>query len=154
MKKTIFSALLTAVTSTSVWAEPASWSAGIHAVIHPSVASATGGSWYAYTVTGGMVLHHADTDYSLSIHCTGLDRMGDGGLSGNGACEWTDADGGVLYVELATSDKGNRYRVSGGSGRWAGASGELTSVFGFLPGPSDAFVLATETGAGAIELQP
>lgn len=152
--KTMLSGL---VVSSAVFAQAAfsavvSWTAGVHAVIHPSVAAADGGSFYAYTVTGGMTLKLDGNDHALSIHCTGLDRAGESGLRGQGACTWTDADGGVLSVELETSEAGNAYTITGGTGRWAGAKGELNSSFAFLPGPSETFILGTESGSGQLVL--
>ncbi len=144
--------LATALVAPTAFAGDVSWSAGVHAVIHPTVAMTDGAAFYAYTVTGGMTLEMGQEQVPLSIHCTGLDKAAESGLSGQGACAWTDADGGVLSVELKTSDAGNAYTITGGTGRWAAAKGQLTSSFAFLPGPSDAYMLGTEKGSGQLEL--
>ena len=124
---------------------------GFHATAHSPVATGTDAQAYAYGVRGGTLLQaDGGARYRFSIDCTGLDRMVNGKTVGTGHCAWSDAGGDLLYVSLQTGPEGNRYKISGGTGVWADATGTIKTRFTYLPSPADNLYLGVEEGTGTL----
>ena len=125
---------------------------GFSAVGHPAIATGEKSQAFTYSVTGGSILTMENGDkVRVSIDCAGIDAEGgDQNTEGHGHCVWRDADDDKLFVALKTQASGNRYSVSGGTGKWSGASGSIDTVFTYLPAPAADIYLGVEEGKGTI----
>ena len=139
-----------AFAASAVTAAPATFSSGLKAEVHREIATGPNSKSFTYTVLGATNLTvQGQAARALSVECIGIDSEANGGTSGQGSCIWKETNNDVLYLALKTSGSGNRYTVTGGTGRWAGATGEFNTTFTYLPGPQNALLL-TESGRGQI----
>ena len=123
-----------------------------HATLERQIATGPEGSALIYSVLGASVIRDGSgNSYPVSIECLGIDLLGGSEeTSGRGYCLWRDADDEHLYVKVETSGEKNRYRVTGGSGKWSGAAGEISSGFAYLPAPTAEEFLGAEKGSGKL----
>lgn len=123
---------------------------GFHAVTERLISTGLEQSAFVYSVLGAIQLtDKAGRRWSFSIDCLGFDEVGSTqGTAGIGRCSWADADSDKLYVSLQTEGESNRYKIKGGTGKWAGAQGEIVSHFEYLPAPSADVYLGVDRGRG------
>ena len=109
-------------------------------------------SAFVYSVLGGTRLTASNgSSWRLSIECLGFDELGgQHGTAGTGRCIWSDGNGDQLFVTVSTVGEGNRYDVTGGTGKWLGATGQIDTVFTYLPAPSEIVFLGVDEGKGSI----
>lgn len=128
---------------------------GFHAEAHPAIASGSDSTSYSYNVLGGTRLTTRGGErFLFSISCTGLDRAQGSQTTGSGRCAWSDGDNDMIYVQTDTGVDGNRYTITGGSGKWANARGSIHTRFTYLPSPREHLYLGVEEGSGIISHQP
>lgn len=144
----LFLALLAGATAAP---QPVTMTGGFQAEAHREIASGADSKAMVYSVLGSIRLAIGKAEpQPLSVECLGFDETGKGGATvGEGRCVWKDAAGDALYVSLATKGSGNSYTVTGGTGKWAGASGELVTSFAYLPAP-EGVLLLSEAGSGQL----
>ena len=139
-----------AFVASAVTAAPATFSSGLEAEVHREIATGPNSKSFTYTVLGATNLTvQGQAARALSVECIGIDSEAKSGTSGQGSCIWKENNTDVLYLALKTSASGNRYTVTGGTGKWAGATGEFDTSFTYLPGPQNVLLL-TENGRGEI----
>lgn len=131
--------------------EPVTFSGGFQAAAHREIATVGGGKAMVYSVLGSIQLRFGDAaPRPLSAECVGFDESGGSSpTTGTGRCLWRDADGDRLFVSLTTRGSENVYEVTGGTGKWTSAAGQLRTTFHYLPAPEGTFLLA-ESGIGRI----
>lgn len=130
---------------------PVTLTGGFQAEVHREIVSGSDKKAMVYSVLGSlrMAIGKAGPQ-PFSAECLGFDETGTRGVTtGIGRCVWKDAAGDALYVTIATQGDGNGYTVTGGTGKWANASGELATKFIYLPAPEGVFLLS-EAGSGQI----
>jgi hypothetical protein len=95
----------------------------------------------------------------LTGRCLGLEQVEDatGGSVFNGFCTYNDADDDKIFMEVElerdslTDEASGHARVTGGTGKFAGASGRLTQTrLLLLPGPKEGVVPGIGTITGKI----
>jgi len=121
-----------------------------HAVTESQISTGENQSALIYSVLGATKLtDNKGNEWKFSTDCLGFDEVGTTqATSGIGRCSWVDGDKDSLYVRLHTEGESNHYKVNGGSGKWAGASGEIISKFDYLPAPSPEIYLGIDEGKG------
>ena len=131
--------------------QPVTISGGFQATAHREIDTGPGRKAMVYSVLGSLGLKlGAEAPRPLSAECLGFDEHGEAYPTvGTGRCVWKDAQGDAIFVSIATSGDRNVYTVTGGTGKWSGASGEIQSSFTYLPAPEGLFLL-NETGAGRL----
>ena len=109
-------------------------------------------SAFVYSVLGASTLSdNKGNTWRVSLECLGFDELGSqSGTHGVGRCIWKDAENDQLFVSVSTVGESNRYDVLGGTGKWAGASGQIDTNFTYLPSPSETIFLGTDEGSGRI----
>ena len=109
-------------------------------------------SAFVYSVYGASNLKTAKGKrLRFSVECLGFDEVGSTeGTHGIGRCNWIDESQDKLFASLSTVGGGNKYKVTGGTGKWKNAKGVITTTFVYLPTSSDKFYLGTEDGTGSI----
>ena len=150
-KVTVFIAL--AVFSASIAASEkvaVNLTGAFHAVTEKLINTGEEQSAFIYSVLGASKLaDKKGNEWKFSIECLGFDEIGSSKTtSGVGRCSWTDVDKDKLYVSLHTEGESNRYKINGGTGKWAEASGEIVSHFEYLPAPSPEIFLGVDEGKG------
>jgi hypothetical protein len=150
---TLLLAIGTGLPSASLAAdpEPVSFTGGFQAEAHREIETGSGRKALVYSVLGSIMLGFAgESPRAVSAECLGFDENGVGAATaGTGRCLWRDGDGDRLYVTIATAGSGNVYTVTGGTGKWIGAAGELRTTFAYLPAPEGTFLIA-ESGNGRL----
>lgn len=126
---------------------------GFHAETGKLISTGGDKSAFVYSVLGASVLSdQKGNSWRFSVDCLGFDEIGGGAATaGIGRCNWADADNDKLHISLSTKGESNRYKINGGTGKWAGASGEIISNFVYLPAPSSETFLGTDEGKGFIQ---
>ena len=109
-------------------------------------------SAFVYSVLGAVTLSNSKgSRWQVSIECLGFDELGSAsGTQGVGRCTWKDVDNHHLFVSVSTHGDSNRYTLLGGTGKWAGAEGQIDTNFTYLPAPSETIFLGTDEGKGRI----
>lgn len=124
---------------------------GFSAVAHREIA--TGGKTKAmvYSVLGALTMSRTGASpVRLSGECLGFDEHGEGSPTiGLGRCVWRETAQDALFVSIRTEADNNVYTITGGTGKWAGARGEIRTDFVYLPAPEGIFLLQ-ESGTGQI----
>ncbi|MBT3830270.1 MAG: hypothetical protein HOB98_20805 [Gammaproteobacteria bacterium] len=133
--------------------QPVTLVGGFVAVGHPAIATGPEGQTFTYGVRGGMILEMpSGQKIKLSIDCTGIDSVGKGQQTdGHGHCVWRDGDDDQLFVSLKTIASGNRYSITGGTGKWRASTGSIDTTFTYLPAPAPELFLGVEEGSGHLE---
>ena len=153
MKSRLFlCSLALAVPSAAVGAdpEPVTMNGGFQAVSHREIDSGPGRRALVYSVLGTLRLGFGSgAERAFSAECLGFDETGGSALAGTGRCLWRDADGDALHASLQTNGDRNVYTVTGGTGKWSGAQGDIRTNFAYLPAPAGT-LLISETGSGRI----
>ncbi|HEY7775250.1 MAG TPA: hypothetical protein VIC02_01815 [Kineobactrum sp.] len=157
IRSTLLLAVLGTASAATV-AEPVqiTLSGGFHATGHAPVATGPAGQAYAYSVRGGTVLRSANKlQIPVSIDCTGLDQVNEQQqTTGLGNCVWRDGEDDKLFLSLTTGQNGNTYVLTGGTGKWSGIEGTITTGFTYLPSPGENLYLGVEEGTGALNKWP
>lgn len=150
MRLTCLIALLCALLPAGASAAPATFNSGLEAEVHRQIATGSNGKSFTYSVLGATSLTiQGQSPRPLSVECIGIDAEVNGSTKGQGNCVWKDADNDTLYLALKTDASANRYTVTGGTGKWVGATGGFDTTFTYLPGPQN-ILLLTENGRGQI----
>lgn len=126
---------------------------GFHATASPSITTGEKSSAFVYEVKGASVLTSYDkkNTVKVSIDCLGFDELGSSaGTVGTGRCIWRDSEDHHLYVTVSTRGEKNVYTITGGTGKWSNASGEITTDITYLPSASETVYLGTDNGSGSI----
>lgn len=126
-------------------------SGGFQAVAHREIATGPSTQAMVYSVLGALNLDMGpDAPRALSAECLGFDEHGGGSTTiGLGRCAWKDADGDTIFVTIATRGDRNVYTVTGGTGKWSKAEGDIRTTFTYLPAPAGMFLLS-EVGSGRL----
>lgn len=125
-----------------------------HATTESLISTGEEKSAFVYSVLGATkLLDGKGNEWRFSIDCLGFDEVGTSAATvGVGRCSWADADNDKLHVSLTTAGESNRYTINGGTGKWAGVSGEIISNFEYLPARSAEVFLGTDDGKGYLSL--
>jgi hypothetical protein len=131
--------------------QPVVATGGFQAVAHREIETGRGRKGIVYSVLGALSLTIGkDAPLPLSAECLGFDEHGEGFPTvGTGRCVWKDAQGDSIFVTIGTRGDQNTYRVTGGTGKWSRAAGELRTKFTYLPAPEGIFLLH-EAGTGRL----
>ncbi|NIB40419.1 hypothetical protein HBA55_12535 [Pseudomaricurvus alkylphenolicus] len=154
--KSVIAVAALAISTTAISAERLNvkLSGAFHAVTESLISTGERQSAFVYSVKGATTLTtNSGKQWKFSIDCLGFDEVGGhAGTSGVGRCSWADSDNDRLMIELVTEGESNRYRVTGGTGKWQGVSGSFKSNFEYLPAPSEDVFLGTDEGKGFLNL--
>ncbi len=136
----------------SAYASDVTLTSGFHATVSEAIEGPNGTSIYTYVVRGGSTLTLASGEQiDVSIDCLGTDQTLGETVSGAGNCVWRASEKDQLFVSLATEEGANTYTVTGGAGRFSGATGSLTTSFVYLPSPKSVY-LGVERGHGSLNV--
>lgn len=149
------SAIILSTLATVLQAETLSYDlvGGFHATASPSLMTGENASAFVYEVKGASVLTEKGNKgtVKVSIDCLGFDELGSSaGTVGTGRCIWRDSEDHHLYVTVSTRGEKNVYSISGGTGKWSKASGEIITDISYLPSSSETEYLGTDVGSGSI----
>ena len=124
---------------------------GFSAVAHREIATGAKTKAMVYSVLGALTMSRTGAvPVRLSGECLGFDEHGEGTPTiGLGRCVWKETAQDALFVSIRTEANKNVYTVTGGTGKWTGARGEIRTNFSYLPAPDGIFLLQ-ESGAGQI----
>jgi hypothetical protein len=124
---------------------------GFQAEAHREIATGPARKAMVYSVLGAISLKAEGEDARpLSAECLGFDEQGGGtAVVGTGRCVWKDSAGDSLFLSIGTSGEQNVYTVTGGTGKWSGAHGQLRTKFTYLPAPQGV-LLINEAGGGRL----
>lgn len=155
MKKLTLFLTLT-LTTTTLLAQTTKYSlvGGFHATGSTSITTGENSSAFVYEVKGASVLtaNGDKNTVKVSIDCLGFDELGSNtGTVGTGRCIWRDSEDHHLYITVSTRGEKNVYTITGGTGKWNKASGEIITEISYLPSASDTEYLGTDIGSGSIK---
>lgn len=126
---------------------------GFSAVAHREISTGSTTKAMVYSVLGALTMTPAGAGpVRLSAECLGFDEHGQGSPTvGIGRCLWKETAADAIYVSIRTEGDNNVYTVTGGTGKWHGAKGEIRTSFAYLPAPRGG-LLAPRSGQRADQL--